>query len=50
MIFFVVPIVFGLISYAVIAVWRPEWVGITGKVAKKNIAEHKQETKVENHE
>lgn len=33
--------VFGLIVYGLFMIFLPEWVGITGKVAKKNESDHK---------
>ncbi len=34
--------VFCLMLFIAIALFLPEWVGITGKVAQKNISEHQE--------
>ncbi len=34
--------IFCIMLFIAIAVFLPEWVGITGKVAQKNMEEHKQ--------
>ncbi len=39
--------IFCIMVFVALAVFVPEWVGITGKVAKKNIEEHKEGSKVE---
>lgn len=43
-IIFVAPAIFilGIGAYAFLAIFYPEWVGITGQVAQKNLDEHKE--------
>ena len=44
-IFFIAGFVFLTLVFAVIAVFAPEWVGITGQKAKEYEASHQETTK-----
>ncbi len=45
--FFVGLVAFGFASYIFLMIFFPEWVGITGKEALKNLAEHQEGSKVD---
>lgn len=43
-------IVISLLAYVVLMIFFPEWVGITGKSAKKTLEEHKEGSHAEDSE
>lgn len=40
--FFIGLVTFGFVTYVILMLFFPEWVGITGKEAKKTLAEHQE--------
>jgi hypothetical protein len=46
-IFFILLVTFGFATYIFLMLFYPEWVGITGKEARKTMAEHQEGSKAD---
>ncbi len=45
--FFIGLVTFGFATYIFLMIFYPEWVGITGKEAKKTLSEHQEGSTVD---